>query len=140
MLEKVEVILAKGDAGFEKWLRTKSIDELEKVVAQLQLREKNSALDEYLVFIKEHECLGVCSKCKYKTGCVACDYKKALNYTIRNQTFPQWWIQKHGLAVQKASKKKKTAVSGNHAVAQSLGNIRKTIDFSSRRRAKLEKH
>ena len=90
-------------------MRNKSVDELEKVVAQLKLREKNLALDEYLEFVKQHECLGVCSKCSFKTGCVACAYQKALCYAVRHQSFPHWWVQKHGLAFQKQAKKKKAS-------------------------------
>ena len=106
VLEKAELILAKGEKGFEKWLRAKSVDEVEKIVGQLKLREKNHALDDYLTFVKAHECLGVCAKCSFKTGCVACDYQKALAYAVRHQSIPYWWAQKHGLAFKKQAKKK----------------------------------
>ena len=103
---EVEVILTKADKGFETWLRSRTREELEAVVVKLNLRSE-TVIDDYLQFMAVSETVEVCSKCEWKTGCVACSYNKALAYVIRNQKTPQFWIGKSGKAHVKAYGKKK---------------------------------
>ena len=109
-IEQADLVLKKGEKGFEIWLRAKDEKELEVIVNKLNLRASH-AVDEYLNFVKDHETLAVCSKCEFKTGCVACDYRKALAYVVRHQTIPFFWAKKHGMAFKKQQKKNKKGIS-----------------------------
>ena len=96
-VEKAEKILSVGEKGFETWLRSKSVTECEAIVVTLKLRDSH-AIQSYLDFVEKHQTIGVCSKCEWESGCVACDYKKALAYTIRHKSVPKFWATKTGQA------------------------------------------
>ena len=110
LVEKAEVLLTKSDKGFETWLKGHSVQHLEQIIEKLELRKDE--IQEYLSFMGVTETVGVCAKCKFETGCVACDYWHALAYVIRHHKVPQFWIKKSGKAFKKATAKKKLSTRG----------------------------
>ena len=105
LVEKAEVLLTKSEKGFEKWLKSQSDEQLEQIIDKLGLRKGD--MQEYLDFIRITETVGVCSKCEWKTGCVACHYRHAVQYVIRHHHCPEFWYKREGKAFKKAAKKTK---------------------------------
>ena len=99
-VEEAAAILSVGEKGFGKWLRSRSVKECEDIVNVLKLRE-SVAIDEYLSFMERSQTIGVCAKCRWESGCDACDYRKALAYTIRHKEIPKFWANKTGQAWKK---------------------------------------
>ena len=80
------------EQGFEKWLRKKSEEELERVVRVLM---RGHALESdtkaYVECVRSMEhMVKNCSKCR-RRGCEKCTYVHALRYVVRWQKPGDWW-------------------------------------------------
>ena len=80
------------DRGFEKWLRQKSVQELERVVNQV-MRDHQFEQDTkaYVECVRSMEhMVKNCSKCR-RNGCQHCTYLHALRYVVRWQKPAEGW-------------------------------------------------
>ena len=99
-LNRILELLEKGQKGLKAHLDKLTLADLEACVSKLNL-DSEASIKEYLSFMKISETLGVCSKCEWKSGCVACSYEAAMKYAIKERKVPYWWARKTGQAFQK---------------------------------------
>ena len=94
-IAELDEILSKGNAGFEKWLKKHSVEELQAIIVLIsdQLHKDTQG---YLDFIKREETIKVCSACRWKHGCERCSFEHALRYAVRNRQPAQWWLKAKG--------------------------------------------
>ena len=86
------VPLRRIDKGFEKWLKQKSEEELERVMNQVMRDHTNEQeCKAYANFVRSLEHIGKnCTKCR-RTGCESCTYVHALRYVVKHQEPGKWW-------------------------------------------------
>ena len=86
------VPLRRIDKGFEKWLKQKSEEELERVMNQVMRDHTNEQeCKAYANFVRSLEHMGKnCTKCR-RTGCESCTYVHALRYVVKHQEPGKWW-------------------------------------------------
>ena len=101
---KATEILRKGEKGFEVWLKSKDIQELENIIG---LEECPQEAKDYIEWVKSHESLKVCSSCRWQHGCESCCYEHALRYVIRHRKPAKWWLRKTGQILRAKVRDKK---------------------------------
>ena len=86
------VPLRRIDKGFEKWLKQKSEEELERVMNQVMRDHTNEQeCKAYANCVRSLEHMGKnCTKCR-RTGCESCTYVHALRHVVRHQEPGKWW-------------------------------------------------
>ena len=99
---KVAKVVEAGEVGFEKWLRSRSIQELEGIV-EVDRAQQHEKTGEYLGFAKKYEVLKVCGSCRYSHGCERCSYEHALRYVVRHRQPAKWWLKRAGEVLRKKS-------------------------------------
>ena len=99
---KVAKVVEAGEAGYEKWLKSKSIQELEGIV-ETDWAQQHEKTGGYLGFAKKYEVLKVCGSCRYSHGCERCSYEHALRYVIRHRQPAKWWLKRAGEVLRKKS-------------------------------------
>ena len=82
-----------------------TVPELEAVLAQPGYVNYTTAAikDEaarFLDFIKHKETIQVCGRCRWRSGCDTCCYKKALASVLRKGGPPAWWLKTLGAALR----------------------------------------
>ena len=86
------VPLRRFDKGFEKWLKQKSEEDLERILCEVMSDHPHK--DEckaYVDCVKSLEhMVKNCTKCR-RGGCESCTYVHALRYVVRHQKPGSWW-------------------------------------------------
>ena len=97
---RIMMILRRIDTGFNRWLRSLSEVELEKVVRRLMKGHANEeSTFQYMECVKSMEgVVRFCSKCR-RCGCEKCDYSKCSRYDVGWQKPADWWKRQGQAAV-----------------------------------------
>jgi hypothetical protein len=100
-LVHVQAILKRGEKGFNNWIGTLSVGQLELRVGELELQElAKTEVEKYLALVQSTETIGVCAKCEWKTGCEKCSYIHSLRYVMRHHQPSAWWMKAAGMALK----------------------------------------
>ena len=85
---------AKGEKGFEKWLKALSFLDLQMHCESIF--NTNADARQYVQAVADNENMRVCSKCRFTHGCEKCTHEGALRYVLRWGKPASWWHRQTG--------------------------------------------
>ena len=95
-LQPVQELMSKTEKGFNVWLKSLSVNQLQSKIELIYLSEDvRPEIQNYLEFVRSGETLGMCTKCRW-AGCEKCSHEHALRYVLRWHKPASWWKRDAG--------------------------------------------
>ncbi len=91
-IDEAKKNLGRHEEILEAWQKSLSYDaKFSLVQSMFEGTPEWKEMGKYVQHIRKNQTIGMCAKCRWKSGCERCESGKSLNYLMRHQHVPPWF-------------------------------------------------